>query len=117
MNALWQMVSTVLWLIWVVTAVAAAMSSKRGILALEEAEASRQEDREAQMVGVPMQDDLPTGTVVGVATGASLQGDALNQPTFQGMPVAVADGVCQGMPVRDEAGNVSRPSSGVPKQV
>ncbi|CAK9043937.1 unnamed protein product [Durusdinium trenchii] len=115
-SALWQMVSTVMWLIWVVAAVAAAMSSKRCMLALEEAQVSQRQDSEAQMVGVPVQEELPSGTVVGVAT-PSLQGDVPSQPTFQGMPVAVADGVCQGMPVRDEAGNMSHPPTGIPKQV
>ena len=92
------------------TAVAAAMSSKRSLQVLEEQQASRQ-DTEAQMVGVPVQDELPSGTVVGIAA-PSIQGNGADGagfqptgPTFQGMPVAgaVADGVCQGMPVRDEA--------------
>jgi len=122
-NAVWQMLSTIMWLVWVVTAVAAAMSSKRSLQVLEEQQASRQ-DTEAQMVGVPVQDELPSGTVVGIAT-PSIQGNGADGagfqptgPTFQGMPVAgaVADGVCQGMPVRDEAGNVSRPA-GSTKQV
>ena len=121
-NAVWQMLSTIMWLVWVVTAVAAAMSSKRSLQVLEEQQASRQ-DTEAQMVGVPIQEELPSGTVVGIAT-PSIQGGVIGgtdggnggngfQPTFQGMPVAgavAADGVCQGMPVRDEAGNVSRPA-------
>lgn len=121
-NAVWQMLSTIMWLVWVVTAVAAAMSSKRSLQVLEEQQASRH-DTEAQMVGVPVQDELPSGTVVGIAT-PSIQGGADGAgfqpgPTFQGMPVAgavAADGVCQGMPVRDEAGNVSRPA-GSTKQV
>eukprot|EP00438_Fugacium_kawagutii_P028570 Skav232559 [mRNA] locus=scaffold3309:81742:84624:- [translate_table: standard] len=131
-NAVWQMLSTVMWLVWVVTAVAAAMSSRRSLQVLEE-QASRQ-DTEAQMVGVPVQDELPSGTVIGIATpsiggpgggpangtvvGGPTAGPTGFQPTFQGMPVAgavAADGVCQGMPVRDEAGNVSRPA-GAAKQ-
>ena len=48
-NAVWQMLSTIMWLVWVVTAVAAAMPSKRSLQVLEE-QASRH-DTEAQMVG------------------------------------------------------------------
>lgn len=119
-NAVWQMISTIMWLVWVVTAVAAAMSSKRSLRVLEEQQVSRQ-DTEAQMVGIPVQEELPSGTVIGVATPSiGGPGGADGQPTFQGMPVAGAmtDGVCQGMPVRDDAGNVSRPEGVNPvKQV
>jgi len=119
-NAVWQMISTIMWLVWVVTAVAAAMSSKRSLQVLEEQQVSRQ-DTEAQMVGIPVQEELPSGTVIGVATPSiGGPGGADGQPTFQGMPVAGAmtDGVCQGMPVRDDAGNVSRPEGVNPvKQV
>ena len=110
------MLSTLLWLVWVVACVAAAMSSKRALQVLEE---QRTAPSEAQMVGVPVEDELPTGTVVGVATpslqGVPIQGN--ERPSFQGMPVTgPLDGVCQGMPVRDDSGNVSRPA-GAPKEV
>ena len=120
-EAVWHLASTVMWLVWVVGAVAAAMSAKRNIPILEEATshasqiASPQRDS-AQLVGVPVQDDLPMGTVTGIAQPNA---DAApgQPPMFQGMPVATAvagsigtDGVCQGMPVRDGSGDVDRPS-------
>ncbi|CAE7244260.1 unnamed protein product [Symbiodinium necroappetens] len=120
-EAVWHLVSTVMWLVWVVGAVAAAMSAKRNIPLLLEARQAPDSSAErdgAQLVGVPVE-DLPTGTVTGIAQPATgAPGAAPGAPelaTFQGMPVAVAgsigvDGVCQGMPVRDESGNVSRPS-------
>ncbi|CAJ1344984.1 unnamed protein product [Effrenium voratum] len=119
-GAIWQMASTILWLIWVIGAVAAAMSAKRNLPYLQEGQARQSEettDNNAQMVGIPVQDEeLPSGTVVGVATPA-LGGPAPTfQPTFQGMPVGLpVDGVCQGRPVRDETGDVSRPA-GAPKE-
>jgi len=120
-EAVWHLASTVMWLVWVVGAVAAAMSAKRNISVLEEAQvqASPQEPpADAQLVGVPIQDTLPTGTVTGIAQTGSTSGP----PTFQGMPVATAvgaigaDGVCQGRPVRDDGGNVAHPT-GFAKEV
>ena len=117
-EAVWHLASTVMWLVWVVGAVAAAMSAKRNIPVLEDARLQvASPDRDgAQLVGVPVQEDLPMGTVTGVAQSATTGAPAL-PPTFHGMPVATAvagsigaDGVCQGMPVRDESGNVDRPA-------
>ena len=118
-EAVWHLVSTVMWLVWVVGAVAAAMSAKRNIPLLLEARSQAESPPErdsAQLVGVPVE-DLPMGTVTGIASGAA-PGAPAGAPapiaTFQGMPAVAgsigADGVCQGMPVRDESGNVSRPS-------
>ena len=117
-EAAWHLASTVMWLVWVVGAVAAAMSAKRNTGVLEEtASQTATPQRDAQLVGVPVQEELPMGTVTGIAQSNANCAPGF-QPTFQGLPVTTGavggsigtDGVCQGMPVRDEGGNVERPA-------
>eukprot|EP00931_Biecheleriopsis_adriatica_P064456 TRINITY_DN3922_c1_g1_i1.p1 TRINITY_DN3922_c1_g1~~TRINITY_DN3922_c1_g1_i1.p1 ORF type:complete len:283 (-),score=53.60 TRINITY_DN3922_c1_g1_i1:74-922(-) len=129
-DAIWQMAYTVLWLIWVVGAVAAAMSAKRNVPVLEEilkaAEAAQANESASmpQLVGMPVQQQLPDGAVV--VSGAAAQGTlpvtgavSTGFPNFQGAAVPAGaigpGGVAQGMPVRGEEAN-NRPA-GSPKEV
>eukprot|EP00930_Biecheleria_cincta_P087574 TRINITY_DN76800_c0_g1_i1.p1 TRINITY_DN76800_c0_g1~~TRINITY_DN76800_c0_g1_i1.p1 ORF type:complete len:291 (-),score=61.65 TRINITY_DN76800_c0_g1_i1:515-1387(-) len=125
-DAIWQMAYTVMWLIWIVGVVSAAMSAKRNMPLLEEAMKEAGEIRnnsfaeEANgtptLVGRPVrQQDLPEGAVVAGAFAPSRDADGAaggspedggQAPTFQGQPLGPGpigpNGVAQGMPVREE---------------
>jgi len=130
-DAIWQMSYTVMWLVWVLGAVGVAILAKRNIPVLEEVRkdeerrAAEQEGRgdTPQLVGVPVQ-EAPGNSVTGNVTTSfnSSPGDAAGAAaqngtqTVQGHTLGVGPaGVAQGMPVRDQEGNLP-PRTG-PKEV
>mmetsp|Transcript_854 Transcript_854/g.1676 ORF Transcript_854/g.1676 Transcript_854/m.1676 type:complete len:284 (+) Transcript_854:62-913(+) len=130
-DAIWQMAYTVMWLTWVLGTVGVAITAKRNIPVLEEVR--KEEERRIaergdtpQLVGVPVQEAqnaLP-GTAQTSVTASfnsnqgGIAGAAVQAGTVQGHAMAAGvstAGVAQGMPVRDEAGNLP-PRTG-PKEV